>query len=78
MFETVFIRTLSSAHFSSSLFKGLYPGSTLQAVCLWALFYAYDLMISAGFMSMEELVVKLKTWISEINKMGLQVNRGRH
>ena len=34
-------------------------------------------MISAGFMSMEELLVKLKTWKSEIKKMGLQVNMGK-
>ena len=34
-------------------------------------------MISAGFMSMEELLVKLKTWESEIKKMGLQVNIGK-
>ena len=31
-------------------------------------------MISAGSMSMEELLVKLKTWKSEIKKMGLQVS----
>ena len=36
--------------------------------------YADDLMISAGSMSMGELLVKLKTWKSEIKKMGLQVN----
>ena len=34
-------------------------------------------MISAGFVSMEELLVKLKTWKSEIKKMGLQVNMGK-
>ena len=34
-------------------------------------------MISAGFMSMEELLVKLKMWKSEIKKMGLQVNMGK-
>ena len=34
-------------------------------------------MISAGFMPIEELLVKLKTWKSEIKKkMGLQVNMG--
>ena len=31
-------------------------------------------MISAGFMSMEELLVKLKTWKSKRKKMGFQVN----
>ena len=34
-------------------------------------------MISAGFMSMEELLVKLKTCKSEIKKLGLQVNMGK-
>ena len=47
-----------------------------RAVCPWELLYADDSMISAGFMSMEELQVKLKTWKSEIKKMGLQVNMG--
>ena len=45
--------------------------------CPWELLYADDLMISAWFMSMEELLVKLKTWKSEIKKMGLQVNMGK-
>ena len=44
--------------------------------CPWELLNADDLMISAGFMSMEELLVKLKTWKSEIKKMGLQVKMG--
>ena len=34
-------------------------------------------MISAGFMSIEELLVKLKTWKSEIMRMGLQVIMGK-
>ena len=34
-------------------------------------------MISDRFMSMEELLVKLKTWKSGIMKMGLQVNIGK-
>ena len=34
-------------------------------------------MFSAGFMSMEELLVKLKTWKAEIKKIGLQVNMGK-
>ena len=34
--------------------------------CPLEVLYADDLMISAGFMSMEELPVKLKTWKSEI------------
>ena len=39
------------------------------AGCPWELLYKDDLMISAGFMSMEELLVKLKTWKSEIRKL---------
>ena len=34
-------------------------------------------MVSAGFMSMEEHLVKLKALTSEIKKMGLQVNMGK-
>ena len=45
--------------------------------CPWELLYTDDLMISAGFMSIEELLVKLKTWKSEIMKMGLQVIMGK-
>ena len=45
--------------------------------CPWELLYADELMISAGFMSMEELLVKLKTWKPEIKKMGLQANMGK-
>ena len=45
--------------------------------CPWELLYTDDLMISAGFMSMEELLVKLKTWESKIKKMGMQVNVGK-
>ena len=41
---------------------------------LWELQYADDLMISAE--SMEELLVKLKTWKSEMEKKGLRVNMG--
>ena len=45
-----------------------------RTCCQWELLYTADLMISAGFMSMEELLVKLETWKSEIMKMGLQVH----
>ena len=45
--------------------------------CPWELLYTDDLMISAGFMSIEELLVKLKTWKSEIMKMGLEVIMGK-
>ena len=41
----------------------------------WELLYADDLMISAE--SMEELLVKLKTWKSEMEKKGLHVNMGK-
>ena len=41
----------------------------------WELLYADDLMISAG--SMEELLVKVKTWKTEMEKKGLRVNMGK-
>ena len=41
----------------------------------WELLYADDLMISAE--SMEELLVKVKTWKTEIEKKGLCVNMGK-
>ena len=39
--------------------------------CPWELLYADDLMISAG--SKEELLVKVKTWKTEMEKKGLGV-----
>ena len=43
--------------------------------CPWELMYADDLMISAE--SMEELLVKLMTWKTEMEKKGLRVNTGK-
>ena len=43
--------------------------------CPWELLYADDLMISAG--SKEELLVKVKTWKTEMEKKGLCVNMGK-
>ena len=43
--------------------------------CPWELLYADDLMISAG--SNEELLVKVKTWKTEMEKKGLHVNMGK-
>ena len=43
--------------------------------CPWELLYADDLMISAG--SKEELLVKVKTWKTEMEKKGLRVNIGK-
>ena len=43
--------------------------------CPWELLYADDFMISAE--SMEELLVKLKTWKSEMEKKGLRKNMGK-
>ena len=40
--------------------------------CPWELLYADDLMISAE--SMEELLVKVQTWKTEMEKKGLRVN----
>ena len=45
------------------------------AGCPWELLYADDLMISSE--SMEELLVKLKTWKTEMEKKGLRVNMGK-
>ena len=70
---------------------GLHQGSVLSRLLLiillrapsrefntgrpWELLYADDLMISAVFT--EELLVKLKTWKSEMEKKGLWVNMGK-
>ena len=43
--------------------------------CQWELLYADDLMISAE--SMEELLVKVQTWKTEMEKKGLRVNMGK-
>ena len=43
--------------------------------CPWKLLYADDLMISAE--SMEELLVKMQTWKTEMEKKGLRVNMGK-
>ena len=43
--------------------------------CPWELLYADDLTISAW--SMEELLVKVKTWKPEMEKKGLRVNMGK-
>ena len=40
--------------------------------CPWELLYAVDLMISAE--SMEEPLVKVQTWKTEMEKKGLRVN----
>ena len=43
--------------------------------CPWELLYADDLMISAE--SMEELLVKVQTWKTEMEKKGLRLNMGK-
>ena len=43
--------------------------------CPWELLYADDLMIRAE--SMEELLVKVQTWETEMEKKGLRVNMGK-
>ena len=47
----------------------------LRTGCPWEILYADDLMVSAQ--SMDELLVKLKTWRSEMDKKGLRVNMGK-
>ena len=49
--------------------------SEFRTGCPWELLYADVLMISAE--SMEELLIKLKTWNSELEKKGLRVNIGK-
>ena len=43
--------------------------------CSLKLLYAVDLMINAG--SVEELLVKVQTWKSEMKKKGMRVNKGK-
>ena len=43
--------------------------------CPWELMYADDLMISAE--SMEELLITVQTWKTEMEKKGLRVNMGK-
>ena len=43
--------------------------------CSWEFLYADDLMVSAH--SMDELLVKLRTWRLEMEKKGLRVNMGK-
>ena len=68
VFELVFIRALSLAHFSSLFIRGSIQ--TVRYICPWELLYADDLMTSAESMSIEELLVKLKTLKSEMAKKG--------
>ena len=42
--------------------------------CPWEILYADDLMVTAQ--SMDELLAKLRTWRSEMEKKGLRVNMG--
>ena len=66
VFELVFIRVLSLTHFScvrSSI-------QTVSYICPWELLNADDLMISAESMSINELLVKLKTLTSKMAKKG--------
>ena len=43
--------------------------------CLWEILYANDSMVRAQFM--DEQLVKLRTWRSEMEKSGLRVNMGK-
>ena len=47
----------------------------LRTGCPWEILYADDLMVSAQ--SMDELLVKLRTWRSEMEKKGLRVIMGK-
>ena len=48
------------------------PSREVHTGCPWELLYAEYLMLSAE--SIEELLVKLKAWKSEVGKKGLRVN----
>ena len=47
----------------------------LRTGCPWEILYADDLMVSTQ--SMDELLAKLRTWRSEMEKKGLRVNMGK-
>ena len=47
------------------------PSREFHTGCPWELLYAKYLMINAQFI--DELLVKLKTWKSEVEKKGLRV-----
>ena len=47
----------------------------LRTDCSWEILNADDLMVSAQ--SMDELLAKLRTWRSELEKKGLRVNIGK-
>ena len=66
VFELIFIRVLSISlhHFVRGSIQ------TVPYICPWELLYTDDLMISAEPMSIEELLVKLKTLKSEMAKKG--------
>ena len=76
MFESVFIRALTLARFSSSLCLEALSREFCTG-CPWELLYEDDIMLSAESMSMEELLLKLKTLKSEMEKKGLQMNIGK-
>ena len=58
VFESVFLSPFLFIIVLEALAREIHTG------CPWELLYADDLIISAGFMFMEELQVKLKTWKS--------------
>ena len=49
--------------------------SEFRTGCPWELLYADNLMISAE--SMEELLLKVHKWKTEVEKKGLRVNMGK-
>ena len=57
------------------LFSLLPLSREFRTGCPWELLYTDDLMISAE--SMEELLVKVQTWKTEMEKKGLRVNMGK-
>ena len=51
------------------------PSREFRTGCPWKLLYADDLMISTE--SIEELLVMMQTWKTEIEKKDLRVNMGK-
>ena len=91
MYKEVRSRVRVGAEYSNSfdVRVGVHQGSVLSPLlfvlealsmelrtgCPWEILYADELMVSAQ--SMDELLVKWRTWRSEMEKKGLKVNMGK-
>ena len=82
IFKVLYVLCFTRPRYQVSVYRTIGPLVVLEALsrefhtgCPWELLYADDLMISAE--SMEELLVKLKTWKTEMGKKGLRVYMGK-